>query len=420
MINSMHPAEIASLIESLPPARREIVWEFVDPELEGDVLIELNEEVRAELIGGMDAEELIAATEGMEVDDLADLIGDLPETLNERVLRSMDAQDRERLNAVLRFEEDSAGGLMNLDTVTVRPDVSLEVVMRYMRMRGELPERTDRLFVVNRHDKYLGGLDITRLLTEEPERTVGEIMSGLDGIAPETPAREVAKLFEDRDLVSAPVVSRDGKLLGRITIDDVVDVIREEADHSVMSMAGLNEDEDLFAGVRTTARRRAVWLTINLATAVFAANVVGLFEATIEKVVALAVLMPIVASMGGIAGSQTLVLIIRGLALGQVETTNARWLLAREIAVGLLNGVLLAGLVGLAAGVWFHTWTIGLIIFAALLINLFAAALAGVGVPLLLRRLGIDPALAGGVVLTTVTDTVGFASLLGLGTLFLT
>src|ERR1044072_5183722 len=376
LINSLHPAEIASLIESLPPARREIVWEFVDPELEGDVLIELNEEVRSELIGGMDAEELIAATEGMEVDDLADLIGDLPETLNERVLRSMDAQDRERLNAVLRFEEDSAGGLMNLDTVTVRPDVTLEVVLRYMRMRGELPERTDRLFIVNRHDKYLGGLDITRLLTEEPERTVGEIMSGLDGIAPETPAREVAKLFEDRDLVSAPVVSRDGKLLGRITIDDVVDVIREEADHSIMSMAGLTEDEDMFAGVRTTARRRAIWLSVNLATAFLAANVVGLFEATIEKVVALAVLMPIVASMGGIAGSQTVGLIIRGLALGQIEHTNARWLLIREISVGLLNGIGLAGMVALAAGIWFEKWTIGVIIFAALMINLSAAALA--------------------------------------------
>jgi len=245
-------------------------------------------------------------------------------------------------------------------------------------------------------------------------------MSSLEGIAPETPAREVAKLFEDRDLVSAPVVSRDGKLLGRITIDDVVDVIREEADHTVMGMAGLTEDEDMFAGVRTTARRRAIWLSINLATAVFAANVVGLFEATIEKVVALAVLMPIVASMGGIAGSQTLVLIIRGMALGQIEQSNARWLLAREIAVGLLNGLMLAGLVGIAAGLYFHKWTIDAIIFAALMINLFAAAMAGVGVPLILRRLGIDPALAGGVVLTTVTDTVGFASLLGLGTLFLT
>lgn len=421
MINSLHPAEIASLIESLPPAKREIVWEFLDPELEGDVLIELNDEVRAELIGGMDADELIAATEGMEVDDLADLVGDLPETLTERVLRSMDAQDRERLTAVLGFEQDSAGGLMNLDAVTIRPDVTLEVVLRYMRMRAELPDRTDRLFVVNRHDQYLGGIDITRLLTEDPEKTVGEVMdSTVEGIAPETPAREVAKLFEDRDLVSAAVVSADGQLLGRITIDDVVDVIREEADHSVMSMAGLGEEADMFAGVLRSARHRAVWLSVNLATAFLAANVVGLFEATIEKVVALAVLMPIVASMGGIAGSQTLVLIIRGIALGQVEQANARWLLVREIAVGMLNGSVVAGLVGLAAGLWFEDWKIGAIICAALMINLFAAALAGVGVPLALKRLGIDPALAGGVILTTVTDTVGFASLLGLGTYFLT
>ena len=421
MINSLHPAEIASLIESLPPPKREIVWEFVDPELEGDVLVELNEEVRSELIGGMDADELIAATEGMEVDDLADLIGDLPETLNERVLRSMDAQDRDRLTAVLAFEQDSAGGLMNLDAVTIRPDVTLEVVMRYLRMRAELPDRTDRLFVVNRHDQYLGGLDITLLLTEEPEKTVGEVMdSTVEGIAPDRPAREVAKLFEDRDLVSAAVVSEDGKLLGRITIDDVVDVIREEADHSVLSMAGLDEDEDMFAGVLRSARRRAVWLTVNLGTAFLAANVVGLFEATIEKVVALAVLMPIVASMGGIAGSQTLVLIIRGLALGQVEHTNARWLLIREILVGILNGVMVAALVGLASGLWFRDLKVGLIICAALIINMLAAAIAGVSVPLALKRMGIDPAIAGSVVLTTFTDCIGFASLLGLGTLFLT
>jgi magnesium transporter len=421
MVNSLHPAEIASLIESLPPAKREIVWEFVEPEFEGDVLIELNEEVRSELISGMDAEDLIAATEGMEVDDLADLIGDLPETLNERVLQSMDAQDRERLSAVMGFGPDSAGGLMNLDAVSVRPDVTLEVVLRYVRMRGELPDRTDRLFVVNRHDQYLGGLDITRLLTDDPQNAVGEVMdSAAEGIAPETPARDVAKLFEDRDLVSAAVVGSDGKLLGRITIDDVVDVIREEAEHSVMSMAGLDEDDDMFAGVLPSARRRAVWLSANLATAFLAANVVGLFEATIEKVVALAVLMPIVASMGGIAGSQTLVLIIRGLALGQIEHTNARWLLIREVSVGLLNGAVLASLVGIAAGIWFEQWMVGAIIFAALMINLFAAALAGVGVPLTLKRLGIDPAIAGGVVLTTVTDIVGFASLLGLGTMFLT
>jgi magnesium transporter len=244
--------------------------------------------------------------------------------------------------------------------------------------------------------------------------------STVEGISPDTPAREVAKLFEDRDLVSAAVVSGDGKLLGRITIDDVVDVIREEADHSVMSMAGLGEDEDMFAGVITSARRRALWLGVNLATAFLAANVVGIFEGTIEKVVALAVLMPIVASMGGVAGSQTLVLIIRGLALGQIEQANARWLLTREIAVGVLNGAALATIVAIAAGIWFEEWKVGGIIFAALMINLLAAALAGVGVPLMLKRLGIDPALAGGVVLTTVTDTVGFASLLGLGTLFLT
>mgnify|MGYP001416701530 FL=1 len=421
MINSMHPAEIASLIESLPPAKREIVWEFVDPELEGDVLIELNDDVRAELISGMDADELIAATEGMEVDDLADLIGDLPETLNERVMRSMDAQDRERLSAVLAFEDDSAGRLMNLDAVTVRPDVTVEVVLRYCRMRGELPERTDRLFVVNRHDQYLGGVDLTRLVTEDPEMMVGEIMdSTVDGIAPETPAHEVAKLFEDRDLVSAAVVNGEGRLLGRITIDDVVDVIREEADHSVMSMAGLGDDEDVFAGVVTSARRRAVWLGMNLATAFLAANVGGIFEATIEKVVALAVLMPIVASMGGIAGSQTLVLSIRGLALGRIEQANARWLLLREIAVGCLNGAVISGVVASAAGVWFADWKVGAIIFAALMINMFFAALAGVSVPLLLKRAGIDPALAGSVVLTAVTDIVGFAALLGLGTLFLT
>jgi len=421
MINSLHPAEIAELIESLPPHKREIVWEFVDPELEGDVLIELNEEVRAELIGGMDADELIAATEGMEVDDLADLIGDLPETLNQRVLQSMDMQDRERLNAVLAFEQDSAGGLMNLDAVTIRPDVTLEVVLRYLRMRAELPDRTDRLFVVNRHDQYLGGLDITRLLTEDPENTVGEVMdSTAEGIDPATPAREVARLFEDRDLVSAAVVNAEGRLLGRITIDDVVDVIREEADHSVLSMAGLDEEDDMFAGVVRSARRRAVWLAVNLATALLAANVVGLFEGTIEKFVALAVLMPIVASMGGIAGSQTLVLIIRGLALGRVEPSNARWLLAREVSVGLLNGLLVAGMIGIVAGIWFSDWRIGAIICAALMINMLAAALAGVGVPLILKRLGIDPALAGSVILTTFTDCIGFASLLGLGTIFLT
>jgi magnesium transporter len=421
VVNSMHPAEVASLLESLPQTQREVVWDLVDPELEGDVLVELNEEVRAGLIREMDTDELVAAAEGLEVDDLADLLRDLPENVNQQVLRSMDSQDRERLNAVLGFEDDTAGGLMNTDTVSVRPDVALETVLRYRRMRGDIPEKTDALFVVNRHDRYLGLLPLTRLLTEDPERTVGEVMdTAVEGIAPDTPASEVASLFQDRDLVSAAVVAADGKLLGRITVDDVVDVIRDEAEHSVMSMAGLDEDADMFAPVVPSARRRGVWLGINLVTAFVAAWVVGLFEATIQQIVALAVLMPIVASMGGVAATQTMTLIVRGLALGQIERANARWLLIKEISVALLNGVAWATVVALVAWVWFHQWRIAAVIFAAMVVNLLAAALAGVTVPLALKRYGVDPAVAGGVIVTTVTDVIGFASLLGLGTLLLT
>jgi magnesium transporter len=421
VVNSMHPAEVASLLESLPQTQREVVWDLVDPELEGDVLVELNEEVRAGLIREMDTHELVAAAEGLEVDDLADLLRDLPENVNQQVLRSMDSQDRERLNAVLGFEDDTAGGLMNTDTVSVRPDVALETVLRYLRMRGDIPEKTDALFVVNRHDRYLGLLPLTRLLTEDPERTVGEVMdTAVEGIAPDTPASEVASLFQDRDLVSAAVVAADGRLLGRITVDDVVDVIRDEAEHSVMSMAGLDEDADMFAPVVPSARRRGVWLGINLVTAFVAAWVVGLFEATIQQIVALAVLMPIVASMGGVAATQTMTLIVRGLALGQIERANARWLLIKEISVALLNGVAWATVVALVAWVWFHQWRIAAVIFAAMVVNLLAAALAGVTVPLALKRYGVDPAVAGGVIVTTVTDVIGFASLLGLGTLLLT
>jgi magnesium transporter len=417
LVNSMHPAEIASLIESLPAAQRDVVWDLVDPEIEGDVLVELNEEVRASLIREMEAEDLVAAAENLEVDDLADLVRDLPENVHQQVLRSMGSRDRERLDAVLAYEPDSAGGVMNTDTVSVRPDVTLETVLRYLRMRGEIPDNTDSLFVVNRHDRYLGVLDLARLLTEDPERTVGEVMdTSVPAILPETPATEVASLFEDRDLLSAAVVGADGKLLGRITVDDVVDIIRDEAEHSVMSMAGLDEDVDMFAGVVPSARRRGVWLGVNLATAFLAAWVVGLFERTIQNIVALAVLMPIVASMGGVAATQTLTLIVRGLALGQVERTNARWLLTKEVAVALLNGLAWATVVATVAYLWFRNAKIAAVIFAAMIVNLCAAALAGVVVPLVLKRLRVDPAVAGGVVVTTVTDVVGFASLLGLGT----
>ena len=420
MVNALHPAEIASLLQSLPRAQRDLVWDFVDRDLEGEVLVELNENVRGELMQGMGAEDLVAATEDMEVDDLADLFADLPETVTQELLKSMDHQDRERLRTVLSFSEDSAGGLMNTDTVSLRPDVTVEVVQRYLRMRGELPEKTDSLFVVDRFDRYLGTVPLTRLLTEDPEQLVGQILqSEAPTMDPNTPAHEVAQIFQDRDLVSAAVVTSDGRLLGRITIDDVVDVIREEAQHSVMSMAGLPDEEDVFAGVLTSTRRRSLWLGINLITALLASLVVQRFEGTIEKVAALAALMPIVASMGGIAGTQTVTLIIRALALGQIEWANAKWLLFKEMGVGALNGILWAVVVGVVTSLRFGTWKIASIIAAAMLINLLAAAAVGVIVPLTLRRMRIDPALSAGVILTTFTDCIGFATLLGLGTIFL-
>jgi magnesium transporter len=421
MIASMHPAEIALLIESLPPAQREVVWNFVEPEIEGDVLVELSDEVRQSFIEGMNAEELLAAAEDMEVDDLADLVGDLPEAVGAQLVKSMDAQDRERLNTILSYEPDSAGGLMNTDTVSVRADVTVEVVLRYLRMRGELPDKTDRLFVVDRNDFYLGTVALTRLLAEDPEKTVGDILdTDAPRIQPDLTANEVTRLFQDRDLVSAAVVEVGGKLLGRITIDDVVDVIREEAAHEVMSSAGLRDEEDVFAGVFPSTRRRLLWLGINLVTAFLAAAVVSRFEGTIEKVAALAALMPIVASMGGIAGTQTVTLIIRGIALGQVEWVNAKWLLWKEIAVGGLNGLIWAVIVGSVTIVWYGTWKISAIIAVATLVNLLCAAAVGTVVPLLLKRMRIDPALSAGVILTTFTDCIGFATLLGLGTLFLT
>jgi magnesium transporter len=421
MVHALHPAEIAQLLESLPPAQREVVWEFVEPEVEGEVLIELGDNIRAGLIREMEPEELAAATENLEVDDLADLVADLPENLTRQLLKSMDQSDRERLTRVLAWPEDSAGGLMNTDTVSVRADASVEVVLRYLRMRGELPMRTDSLFIVDRRKRYLGTVPLARLLTAEPESGVASLLD-IDSprIAPELAAHEVARLFQDRDLVSAAVVDGEGQLLGRITVDDVVDVISEEAAHSVMSMAGLQDEEDVFAGVMTSTRRRLLWLGINLVTAFIAAAVVRPFEGTIEKVAALAVLMPIVASMGGIAGTQTVTLIIRGLALGQVQWANARWLLFKEIAVGGLNGLIWAVVVAAVTISWFGTWKIALIIGAATLINLLVAAIVGVVVPLTLRRLRIDPALSAGVILTTFTDCIGFATLLGLGTLFLT
>ena len=419
-LEDMHPAEIAHLLESLPADLREIVWEQVPPEAEGEILTNLNEEVLATVIKGMDPDQLVAATEDLETDDLADILPEIPKDVAQELLLTMEQRDRERLHAVLSYDEDSAGGLMNLDAVVVRADTSLDVVLRYLRRRGEIPETTDTLFVVEREGHYLGQLPLTTLLTSDPGKMVEDVMEqDEEAIPANMPARDVANRFEQRDLISAPVVDEHNILLGRITIDDVVDVIRDDAEHSLMSMAGLNEEVDLFSPVLTSTRRRAVWLGINLITALLAALVIGLFEDTIQKFVALAVLMPIVASMGGIAGSQTLTLVIRGIALGQVSGSNARRLLSKEIWVSVWNGLIWAVVMAVIADAWFDDYRLGLIIAAAIIINLLVAAIAGASIPLLLRRLGADPALGGGVVLTTVTDVVGFFAFLGLATIFL-
>jgi len=420
LVNTLSPAEIGNLLESLPPGKREIVWGLVDSEDDGEVLVYVGEEVRESLIADMDPDELVAAVEDLDIDDLADLVEDLPDQVIEEVLKSMDRENRERLEQVLSYPEDSAGRLMNPDVVTVRADVSVDVVLRYLRLRGELPEHTDYLFVVSRRHQYLGQLALSALLTHEPGTPINQLIDDEQpAIAVDMPSHEVAHQFSDHDWISAPVVDGNNILLGRITIDDVVDIIREQAEHQVMSAAGLDEDEDMFSPVPRAARRRAVWLGINLATAFLASWVIGLFEATLQEVVALAVLMPIVASMGGIAGTQTLTLMVRGLALGQVGFGNMRALLSKELRVGMLNGLVWALVVGSVATLWFGDYRIGLVIAAAMAINLLAAALAGVAIPLLLKRLNIDPALAGGVVLTTVTDVIGFIAFLGLGTMLL-
>ncbi len=420
LLNNMNSAEVAHLLESLPADERDLAWDLVRTKLEGDVLIHVNDNLRANLIRKMEPHELVAATSGLETDDLADLLPDMPDEVFNKVLLSMDEQNRLRLESALSYPEDSAGGLMNMDTITVRADITVDVLLRYLRRHKELPEHTDTLMVVDREGKFMGVVPLTTLLTSAPTATVAEIMQrDVEAIPADMPVHEVAKLFELHDLVSAPVVDDKGMLLGRITVDDVVDIIRDEGEHSLMSMAGLHEEEDLFAPVIPSARRRALWLGINLLTAFLASWVIGQFGATIEKLVALAVLMPIVASMGGIAGSQTMTLVIRGLALDQVSDHNARKLLLKEATVGLLNSMVWALVVAAVAWLWFGSPDLGAVIAAAMTINLLIAAVAGVIIPLLLRKLGADPALAGGVVLTTVTDVVGFLSFLGLATLFL-
>lgn len=420
LINTLSPAEIGNLLESLPAQKRSVVWGLVDPDDDGEVLVHVGDDVRESLIAEMDPDELVAAVEDLDIDDLADLADDLPDQVIEEVLKSMDRENRDRLEQVLSFPEGSAGRLMDPDVVTVRADTSVDVVLRYLRLRGDMPDHIDHLFVVSRRHQYLGRVALTALLTNDPSTPINELMDDEQApIQANFSEREVANQFSDHDWVTAPVVDQNNTLLGRITIDDVVDIIREHAEHHALSAAGLDENEDLFGPVPRAVRRRVVWLMVNMVTAFLASAVVGRFEGTLEKIVALAILMPIVAGMGGNAGTQVLTLMIRGLALGQIGMANLRELVWKEFKVAILNGVIMGSIVGAVSFVWFRSPGLSLVIGAALLSNFLAGALVGVLAPIALRRLNFDPALAGGVVLTTCTDVIGFLNFLGLGTLVL-
>ena len=420
-LNNLSPPDIAHQLETAPPKFRRILWELVDPEISGEVLQELSDEIQLEFLDEMDSAEVASLTEGLDVDDIVDILQQLPDRVIPEVLQAMSIQDRQRVESVLTYDEDTAGGLMDTEVITVRPDITVDVVLRYLRRFEEIPQITDNLFVVNRDDTFVGNLPIGLLLTSAPTTRVREVMNTeVRAIPVDLIDTKVSQLFKRHDLVSAPVIDDQKRLVGRITIDDVLDVIVEDADHSLLAMAGLSDTEDTFSSIGKTVPRRAVWLGINLLTALLASTAISLFEHTLDKLVALAILMPIVASMGGVAGSQTLTVVIRGMALGQIERGNISWLLSKEFATGALNGLLYALVVGCVVSLWFQDATMALIIGLAMAINLMAAALSGTLLPILLKSINIDPALAGTVILTTITDIVGFISFLGLATIFLT
>ena len=420
IINGIPGAEVALFLESLPSDKRKLVWGLVEDSCQGEVLVSLHDEVRDSLIDEMETEQLVEATRDLDLDDMADLIPDLPEEATNQLMLSMDKASRDLLERVLSYPEDSAGGLMDPDVITVRTDVTVEVVKRYLRFRGDLPKPVGDFFAVGRKGHYKGRVPLVDFLTADPKTEIRDLLDeSSSAILDTTPASEVAQDFEHSDWISAPVVDDNNMLIGRITVDDVVDVIREEAEHSVMRMAGLDEESDMFAPVLVSSKRRAVWLGINLITVLLAALAIGFFEAVLKEVVALAILMPVVASMGGIAGSQSLTLMIRGMATGQVGSGNIKHLLNREFMIAFLNSVLWAGVLAAVTFFWFKDPNLGMVIALALGINLLAGALAGVVIPVMLRKMGIDPAIAGGVVLTTVTDIVGYVSFLALGSWFL-
>jgi|TARA_B110000208_G_C11779230_1_gene433205 magnesium transporter len=420
-IKELHPGEIARLLEAIQPKDRTVIWPGIEISMQGEVLKEVNEDVQSQLIGEMSVEDLVKATEKLDTDDLADIVPNLPESAVHSLLLTLDFKHRERLNKILSYPEDSAGGLMNTDFISVRPDVTIRAVIRYLRLLKEMPVDTDQIFIVDRDFNYLGSLLITTLLTEEPEKIVTSLINN-DASKPinaETDEAEVALMFEQRNLISAPVIDENNQLVGRITIDDVVDVIRDQAEHSVMSMVGLDEDEDVFAPIFQSSKRRSVWLGVNLITAFIAVYFIGLFEATLQQKIALAILMPVVASMGGIAGTQTLIIVTRGIATGRVTSANIKTLINKEVAVSGLNGIIWSIVIGLITYYWFSDLLLSLVIALAIITNLLVAAFSGAFLPLALTKLKIDPALAGGVILTTITDVIGFVAFLGLAALFI-
>jgi magnesium transporter len=420
LLQNMPAYDLALILESSPSKSRTVLWQLIDHDHHGEVLEELNEEVRKGILKKMRPEKLAEVAEGMDVDDLAEVLRTLPDTVYLEVLNSMDSQDRSRVETALSFDEDTAGGIMNTDTITIRPDVTVDVVLRYLRLKGELPEATDSFYVVDRKDHFIGAVSLSSIVTAKTEVVISKLIDAeIMAIDADMPENEVAQLFERYDWFSAPVIDESGRLLGRITIDDVVDIIREEAEHSMMSMAGLDDEADTFAPVFKSTQQRSIWLGVNLITALLAVAVSSMFEDILGQLAILAILNTLVPSMGGVAGNQTLTLVIRGMALGHIGESNSRVLLYKELAVGFLNGIIWALLIATVVAVWKQDYMLGGVIAFAMLMNLTAAGIAGVSIPLLLKKMNIDPALAGSVILTTVTDVVGIFAFLGTATLFL-
>ena len=418
LLSKMTAPEIAHALESSPPKQRTLLFSLLKTEEEGDVLFELGEEIQQDLVSNISNEELTEAVKELELDEIVDILQNLPEERMNKILSNMSLVDRKRIEIGLTFPDNTAGGLLNTDVISVRPSNSIKEVITYLRDQGDLPENTDKIFVVNQENEYLGELSISKIITSKPTMLVREIMeTEFLPIDVDLNDKEVATLFERNDLISSSVVDADGKLIGRITIDDVVDVIREDADQNLLGMAGVAEDT--FAPPGRAARSRVFWLSLNLATAFIAASAINLFQGVIDKIVYLAVLMPIVASMGGVAATQTLTIVLRGLTLEQINTSNIRWLFKRELAVSILNGIVLSILVGFITYAWFQDTIIAILISCALIINLMSSVVAGILVPLILRKLKQDPAIGGSVIVTTVTDVVGFISFLGLATIYL-